>query len=98
MVGHSIGEVAAACVAGKLSVDDAINTACTLAEAGATRAGAMMHVWLTRTQVDGWSDEELCIAAINGRTPASNDASGLDASPQLLSVTLCGPIASEQQT
>ena len=81
VLGHSIGEVAAAYVAGRFSVDEAIRIAHALGQAGAMRHGAMVHTRLTRTEIDTWSDGELCVAAINGAS-----------SKQLLSVTLCGSV------
>jgi acyl transferase domain-containing protein len=81
VLGHSIGEVAAAYAAGLLSVGDAIRTAHALGEAGAKCHGAMAHARLTRTELDEWSDGELRVAAINGV-----------AAKDLLSVTLCGPV------
>ena len=80
LLGHSVGEVAAAYVAGLLSVKDAIRTACVLGQAGAECNAAMVHARLTRTELDAWSDGDLCVASVNG------------ISNQQLSVTLCGPV------
>ena len=85
-IGHSIGEVAAAHVAGMLSVDEALTTAWALGLVGCQCAGAMIHVCLTRDALATWSDERLCIAAVNGVGALTGTAA-----PVLLSVTLCGP-------
>lgn len=80
-LGHSIGEVAAAQVAGLLSVDGALATARALGLVGSQCTGAMVHARLTHDEVAAWSDELLCIAAV----------SGVASSGALLNVTLCGP-------
>ena len=93
VIGHSIGEVAAAYAAGWLTIDAAIDTAHGLGLAGMACAGAMMHAQLTRSEVDGWSDQELCIAAVNG-VAINRDSTAGDATTgrrrDVLGVTLCG--------
>jgi hypothetical protein len=87
VLGHSIGEVAAAHVTGLLSVEDAMRTALLLGRLGERIKGAMLYTFLTRAQVDTWSDTDLCIAAVN----AAVHGTDLDANGDKLSVTLCGP-------
>jgi acyl transferase domain-containing protein len=84
VLGHSIGEVAAAYVAGLLCLPHALDVAISLGLLGASFEGAMVHALLTRTEVDAWANTELCIAAINGVHSVGDD----DAST-LLSVSLC---------
>eukprot|EP00966_Prymnesium_polylepis_P112620 2605191-Prymnesium_polylepis.2 len=45
VLGHSIGEVAAAYVAGLLDIKAALRTAHALGMVGAQRSGAMLHTW-----------------------------------------------------
>ncbi|MEV5786823.1 type I polyketide synthase [Streptomyces sp. NPDC052287] len=79
VVGHSQGEIAAACVAGALSLDDgarivALRSRAIVAIAG---TGGMMSVPLsadeTRARMSPWADR-LAVAAVNG--PASVVVSG----------------------
>ena len=80
VLGHSIGKVAAAYTARLLCLGEALRMAHVLGQAGSERQGAMMHARWTRRELDAWTDDELCIAAING---VSADG--------LFRVTLCGP-------
>ena len=83
-LGHSVGEVAAACAAGRLSIAEAIKAADVLGRAGAMLSGAMAHATLPLALVGGWTDGGgLCIAAING----AQSSEGAEA---MLSITLCG--------
>ena len=52
VLGHSIGEVAAACTAGMLTIDDAILTAHLLGQVGSQLSGGMVHTRLSRDQVE----------------------------------------------
>ena len=58
VLGHSIGEVAAAHAAGLLSLEQAVRTAHVLGQTGAQCTGAMLHDTLSRRQVDAWADDE----------------------------------------
>ena len=82
VIGHSIGEVAAAYVAGLLSVFDALHTALLLGHIGARLTGAMLHTVLPCSVLDGWSDEQLRIAAINSAETRGGE--------QVCGVTLSG--------
>ena len=84
VLGHSIGEVAAAHLAHLLDAYQTLSTAYALGLLGSLHTGAMVSARLTCGQVDTWSDEELCIGAVNGLMSGSGG-------PSLLSVTLCGP-------
>ena len=79
VMGHSQGEVAAACVAGALSLDEAarITAHRSRAVAALRGSGAMASVPLsaeeTRERLGGWGDR-ISVAALNG--PASTTVSG----------------------
>ena len=87
VVGHSIGEVAAAYAAELLTLDQALAVAHALGVAGLQLSGAMLQTRLTDDMLRSWRPEEqdgLCVAAINS-APAEADGAR--------SVTLCGPSA-----
>ena len=88
VLGHSIGEVAAANAAGMLALDDALNAAVVLGHIGAQCSGAMLHTKMPQLEIASWPEREgaLAIAAINGFATMVAD----DPSSQLLGVTLCG--------
>ena len=106
VVGHSIGEVAAAHVAGLLTLDEAVGLAHGLGVVGAKLSGAMLHTRISprelryitasaeRSFEQGisrpWEDEPICIAAINSTSSASSAASG--AAADEVGVTLSGPV------
>jgi acyl transferase domain-containing protein len=68
MLGHSVGEYVAACLAGCMSLDDALAL---VAARGrlmeATEDGAMLAVSAHEEEVRGWLGGELDLAAINAR-------------------------------
>ncbi len=71
VVGHSQGEIAAACVAGGLSLEDAARVVATRSQALRKLAGAggMVSVALARESLDGLLgafDERVAVAAVNG--------------------------------
>ncbi|MEU5940240.1 amino acid adenylation domain-containing protein [Micromonospora sp. NPDC047548] len=66
MVGHSLGEYVAACLAGVFSLADALRLVCARGElVERTPAGAMLAVSLPETAVAGLLDEGLSLAAVN---------------------------------
>ena len=75
MVGHSIGEFVAACLAGVFSLEDAL---CLVATRGRLMqdlpAGAMLSVRLPESELTGLLNSHLSLAASNG--PALNVLSG----------------------
>ncbi|WP_432004300.1 type I polyketide synthase, partial [Streptomyces sioyaensis] len=79
VVGHSQGEIAAACVAGALTLDDAARVVALRSRAltAITGSGGMMSVQLpaeaVRERIEPWG-ERLSVAAVNG--PASVVVSG----------------------
>lgn len=85
VIGHSMGEVAAAYVAGALTLDDAAAVICRRsALAGTLRGGGgMASVFLseddTRAEIGGYQDR-LVVAAVNGPTwtVVSGDSAALD--------------------
>ncbi|WP_425435738.1 SDR family NAD(P)-dependent oxidoreductase [Lentzea kentuckyensis] len=68
VIGHSQGEIAAACVAGALSLDDAARVVALRSKAIATIAGTggLLSVALSAADVAGLLDDRLAIAAVNG--------------------------------
>jgi len=87
MVGHSLGEYVAACLAGVFSRDDALTLL-----AGRARlmqgvpTGAMLAVRLPAAEVESLLDEHVSVAAING--PSLTVVSGPQAAVEALQVQL----------
>jgi phthiocerol/phenolphthiocerol synthesis type-I polyketide synthase E len=75
MIGHSLGEYVAACVAGVFSLDEALAL---VAARGRMMqplsGGAMLAVPLTENEVQPWLSENVTLAAING--PSQSMLSG----------------------
>ena len=75
MIGHSVGEYTAACLAGVISLEDALRlVAMRGAAMGRMPAGAMLSVGLEEGEVKALITDELAIAAVN--TPESVVVSG----------------------
>nr|AAS46342.1 NlmA2 [Streptomyces nanchangensis] len=79
VIGHSQGEIAAACVAGALSLDDAARVVALRARALGVLAGAggMVSVALPPAETEGWLrrwEDRISVAAVNG--PSSVVVSG----------------------
>ena len=88
-IGHSIGEVAAAYVAGVLSMHESVQSALLLGQIGSRLTGGMLHTMLPRARIHDWTlSGELCVAAINSLV--------VDAEwpGEMCRVTLCGPLTS----
>jgi amino acid adenylation domain-containing protein len=67
LIGHSIGEFVAACLAGVFSLEDALKLVATRAQMmWSLPSGSMLSVRLSATEVEPYLNAELAIAAING--------------------------------
>jgi phthiocerol/phenolphthiocerol synthesis type-I polyketide synthase E len=67
MIGHSIGEYVAACLAGVFSLEDALSVVATRGRMmQQLQPGAMLTVALTEQEVVPLLDENLSLAAVNG--------------------------------
>ena len=67
MIGHSLGEYVAACLAGIFTMEAALALVCTRGELiGALAPGAMLAVALAPKDLEGLLSELVCIAGING--------------------------------
>ncbi|MEU7146378.1 type I polyketide synthase [Nocardia sp. NPDC046473] len=68
VLGHSVGEIVAACVAGAVSVPDAARMV--VARGRLMQAlppgGAMAAVQASVSEIDAWVSDTVCLAAING--------------------------------
>ena len=85
MAGHSIGEYVAACLAGVLTVEDAVRLVATRGRlVAAMPRGSMLSVFLPEAEVIPWLGDDLALAAVNstglvvvsGPTPAIEDLEG----------------------
>ncbi|WP_437982707.1 type I polyketide synthase [Sorangium sp. So ce117] len=89
MLGHSVGEYVAACLAGCLSLEDAVAL---VAARGrlmeATPDGAMLAVSAAEADVAGWLGDEVALAAVNG--PRQCVLSGRAAAIQRVEQELAG--------
>ncbi|HEY1239519.1 MAG TPA: type I polyketide synthase, partial [Bryobacteraceae bacterium] len=75
MIGHSIGEFVAACLAGVFSLEDALAVVGTRARLmNQLPAGSMLAVPLSREELSGLLGQELSLAAVNG--PSMSVVSG----------------------
>lgn len=79
-LGHSIGEVAAAYVAGLFSIKEALELADQLGRVAAELPGAMVHTVVPAASLSNFPHKELHLAAVNCPLPDSTD----------VSVSLCG--------
>lgn len=72
LLGHSIGEYVAACLAGVFSVEDALHLVVNRARLmQSLSSGAMVAVPLSEFEIEPFLDHELAIAAINGPSRCS---------------------------
>ncbi|TDV49773.1 type I polyketide synthase [Actinophytocola oryzae] len=74
VVGHSQGEIAAACVAGALSLEDGARVVALRSRALRDLSGGMVSIPLPAGEVRDWLGDGVSIAAVNG--PGSVVASG----------------------
>nr|WP_162890126.1 type I polyketide synthase [Streptomyces olivoreticuli] len=93
VIGHSQGEIAAACVAGALSLDDAAKVVALRSKAllALSGQGGMVSVSLAVDEVTALLDDRLSVAAVNGPSAVviSGDTEALD---ELLAVCEAGGI------
>ncbi|CAE7945630.1 PKS40, partial [Symbiodinium necroappetens] len=91
VVGHSVGEIAAAYTAGILTVGQAISIAHSLGAAMQSFPGEMVHTELRRASLAEFPKSGLHVAAINYVVAKGEEGEEQD----LLSVTLCGASAED---
>ncbi|TRX53352.1 SDR family NAD(P)-dependent oxidoreductase [Fulvivirga sp. M361] len=88
MIGHSIGEYVAACLAGVFSLDDAIRLVAQRGELMQDMPkGTMLSVAITEAEITPYIDEEVALAAVNIATDCvlSGTNSGITALRERLS-------------
>src|SRR5205085_2538751 len=69
MIGHSLGEYVAACLAGVVSLEEALALVAIRGQLfEQLPSGAMLSVALSEDDLRSWMDERLSLAAINGPT------------------------------
>ncbi|HEY0734716.1 MAG TPA: type I polyketide synthase, partial [Herpetosiphonaceae bacterium] len=89
MLGYSIGEYVAACIAGVFSLEDALTLITRRAQMiQALPSGAMLAVLLPETEVLPWLNDRLSLAAVN--TPSACVVSGDTTTVAELEQTLLG--------
>ena len=87
MIGHSLGEYAAACLSGVLSLEDALGIVATRARLmSQLPSGAMLSVPLSVEEVHPYLTADLSIAAVNGpaQTVLSGTVTAIDALERLI--------------
>ncbi|HCA87745.1 MAG TPA: polyketide synthase [Streptomyces sp.] len=98
MIGHSLGEYVAACVAGVFSLSDAlrlvVERARLIEEQG---EGAMLAVPLSEEAVARYTDDDVCLAAINGAQTCVLSGS-VDGIERVAAELLANDVASRQLT
>jgi len=89
VLGHSMGEIAAACVSGGLSLDDAARVVCERSRLVLRSSGAMVSVELSRAEAEDAIrpyGERIAVAASNG--PRATILSGDESALRALSASL----------
>lgn len=87
MIGHSLGEYTAACIAGVLSLEDALGIVAIRAKLMSQLApGAMLSIPLTMEELEPYLEPDLSIAAVNGRAQivVSGSIQGIEQLEKLL--------------
>ncbi|UYQ60922.1 type I polyketide synthase [Streptomyces peucetius] len=98
MIGHSLGEYVAACLAGVFSLPDALRLVVERARLIEGQGeGAMLAVPLSEAEADRWTSEDVCLAAVNGPQTCvlSGTVEGIEAAGRAL---LAEGIASRRLT
>jgi acyl transferase domain-containing protein/thioesterase domain-containing protein len=68
LIGHSLGEYAAACLSGIFSLEDAISLVCARGNLmKKTAGGAMLAVAQSEAEVTRWLNDDLSLAAVNSQ-------------------------------
>lgn len=67
MIGHSLGEYVAACLAGVFSLADAVKLVAVRASLmNKVASGSMLMIQQSEAQVSNYLNEQICLAAVNG--------------------------------